>query len=264
MRGWGWGSRGLNRGSEKEHIVILCWGTHREPKKNEKKSYPPPRGPSSQNLKGIKALECTLEPSIGTLSARLNLPLAPWVHAWTFHWVCHRLEPEWEMQRTGWGDWRGALCTGFTLVIIIVMTRSMIGSYDLYLDFLAQNACVEWLVSSRFRRRWLPLLGFVCACASFSRFVPCTLLCRGVSATTTHRARTGRRRRRRRSTTPSFLLLLRLLLLVYVCFCFFFFPSSRKIFQWLLCTRKEEEEAAAAARLNWCSSSSAFELVQQY
>jgi hypothetical protein len=25
-------------GSEKEHIVILCWGTHWEPKKNEKKS----------------------------------------------------------------------------------------------------------------------------------------------------------------------------------------------------------------------------------
>jgi hypothetical protein len=46
-------------GSEKEHIVILCWGTHWEPKKNEKK-------PSSQNLKGIKArhLECTLGPSI--------------------------------------------------------------------------------------------------------------------------------------------------------------------------------------------------------
>jgi len=26
-------------------------------------------------------------------------------------------EPEWEMRRTGWGDRRGALCTGFTLVI---------------------------------------------------------------------------------------------------------------------------------------------------
>jgi len=25
-------------------------------------------------------------------------------------------ESEWEMRRTGWGDWRGALCTEFTLV----------------------------------------------------------------------------------------------------------------------------------------------------
>jgi hypothetical protein len=25
-------------------------------------------------------------------------------------------EPEWEMRRTGWGDQRGALCTGFTVV----------------------------------------------------------------------------------------------------------------------------------------------------
>jgi hypothetical protein len=50
-----------------EGIVILCWGTHWEPKKNEKKSSPP--GPSSQNLKGIKArhLECTLGPSIGCM-----------------------------------------------------------------------------------------------------------------------------------------------------------------------------------------------------
>jgi hypothetical protein len=57
-------------GSEKEHIVILCWGTHWEPKKNEKKPSPhPPPGPSSQNLKGIKArpLECTLGPSIGSM-----------------------------------------------------------------------------------------------------------------------------------------------------------------------------------------------------
>jgi hypothetical protein len=29
-------------GSEKEHIVILCWGTHWEPKKNEKKPSPHP------------------------------------------------------------------------------------------------------------------------------------------------------------------------------------------------------------------------------
>jgi hypothetical protein len=59
--------RVLIGGSEKEHIVILCWGTHWEPKKNEKKSSPP--GPSSQNLKGIKArhLECTLGPSIGCM-----------------------------------------------------------------------------------------------------------------------------------------------------------------------------------------------------
>jgi hypothetical protein len=27
-------------------------------------------------------------------------------------------EPEWKMRRTGWGDRRGALCTGFTLVIL--------------------------------------------------------------------------------------------------------------------------------------------------
>ncbi len=34
-------------GSEKEHIVILCWGTHWEPKKNEKKPSPhaPPSAP---------------------------------------------------------------------------------------------------------------------------------------------------------------------------------------------------------------------------
>jgi hypothetical protein len=25
-------------------------------------------------------------------------------------------EPEWKMRKTGWGDRRGALCTGFTLV----------------------------------------------------------------------------------------------------------------------------------------------------
>jgi hypothetical protein len=47
------------------------------------------------------------------------------MHPWAFHWlheisipkkVRHHLEPEWEMRRTGWGDQRGALCTGFTLV----------------------------------------------------------------------------------------------------------------------------------------------------
>jgi hypothetical protein len=44
-----------------------CWGTHWEPKKNEKKSSPP--SSSSQNLKGRKArdLECRLEPSIGCM-----------------------------------------------------------------------------------------------------------------------------------------------------------------------------------------------------
>jgi len=30
-------------------------------------------------------------------------------------------EPEWEMRKTGWGDRRGALCTGFTLVIKVIM-----------------------------------------------------------------------------------------------------------------------------------------------
>ncbi len=30
--------------------------------------------------------------------------------------VHHPLEPEWEMRRTGWGDQRGALCTGYPLV----------------------------------------------------------------------------------------------------------------------------------------------------
>jgi len=45
---WGGGGGGgvlgvLIGGSEKEHIVILCWGTHWEPKKNEKKpSLPSP------------------------------------------------------------------------------------------------------------------------------------------------------------------------------------------------------------------------------
>jgi len=46
-------------------------GNTLEPKKNEKKPspHPPPPGPSSQNLKGIKArhLECTLGPSIGCM-----------------------------------------------------------------------------------------------------------------------------------------------------------------------------------------------------
>jgi len=32
-------------GSEKEHIVILYWGTHWEPKKNEKKPSPHPPTP---------------------------------------------------------------------------------------------------------------------------------------------------------------------------------------------------------------------------
>jgi len=45
-RGWGWGWGGvlgvLIGGSEKEHIVILCWGTHWESKKNEKKPSPDP------------------------------------------------------------------------------------------------------------------------------------------------------------------------------------------------------------------------------
>jgi hypothetical protein len=57
-------------GSEKEHIVILYWGTHWEPKKNEKKPSPhPPRPSPSSHLKGIKArhLECTLGPSIGCM-----------------------------------------------------------------------------------------------------------------------------------------------------------------------------------------------------
>jgi hypothetical protein len=31
----------LISGNDKEHIIILCWGTHWEPKKNEKKSSPP-------------------------------------------------------------------------------------------------------------------------------------------------------------------------------------------------------------------------------
>jgi len=53
-------------GSEKKSIVILCWGTHWESKKNEKKPSPASFGPSSQNLKRIKArhLACTLGPSI--------------------------------------------------------------------------------------------------------------------------------------------------------------------------------------------------------
>ncbi len=81
----------LINGNEKEHIVILCWehiGNQRKMKRN-----PPPT----------------------------PRPLLPWA----FHWlheisipkrIHHRLKPEWEMRRTGWGDRRGALCTGFTLV----------------------------------------------------------------------------------------------------------------------------------------------------
>jgi len=30
-------------------------------------------------------------------------------------------ELEWEMPRTGWGDRRGALCTGFTLVSFVII-----------------------------------------------------------------------------------------------------------------------------------------------
>jgi hypothetical protein len=63
----------------------------------------------------------------------LYISKAPWVHPWAFHWlheifilkrVCHRLEPEWEMQRIGWGDRRGALCTRFTLVIFNTLFSS--------------------------------------------------------------------------------------------------------------------------------------------
>jgi hypothetical protein len=32
-------------------------------------------------------------------------------------------EPEWEMQRTGWGDRQDALCTGFTLVLLNLCTK---------------------------------------------------------------------------------------------------------------------------------------------
>jgi hypothetical protein len=66
-RGWGGVLEVLIGGSEKEHIVILCWGTHWEAKRNEKK--PSPHPPWPQNLKGIKArhLECTLGPSIGCM-----------------------------------------------------------------------------------------------------------------------------------------------------------------------------------------------------
>jgi hypothetical protein len=58
-----------------------------------------------------------------------NKSKAPWVHAWTFHWlheifipkrVHHRLEAEWEMRKTRWGDRRGALCTGLTLVSLVL------------------------------------------------------------------------------------------------------------------------------------------------
>jgi hypothetical protein len=30
-------------------------------------------------------------------------------------------EPEWEMRKTGWEDQQGALCTGFTLVIKVII-----------------------------------------------------------------------------------------------------------------------------------------------
>jgi len=91
-RGGGGVLRVLIGGSEKKHIVILCWGTHWEPKKNEKKPSPHPR---------------PLLPKF-----KRNKSKAPWVHPWAFHWlheisipkrVRHRLKPEWEMRRTGWG-----------------------------------------------------------------------------------------------------------------------------------------------------------------
>jgi hypothetical protein len=84
-------------GSEKEHIVILCWGTHWEPKKNEKKPSPP----------------WPLLPKF-----KRNKSKAPWVHPWAFHWlheisipkrVRHHLEPEWKMRRTGWGGLTGCI-----------------------------------------------------------------------------------------------------------------------------------------------------------
>jgi len=51
FRGGGRGGAGVLKvligGNEKEHIVILCWETHWEPKKNEKElsPHPPPPAP---------------------------------------------------------------------------------------------------------------------------------------------------------------------------------------------------------------------------
>jgi hypothetical protein len=42
-------------GSEKKHIVILCWGTHWEPKKNEKKPFPQPPWPLLPKFKRNKS-----------------------------------------------------------------------------------------------------------------------------------------------------------------------------------------------------------------
>jgi hypothetical protein len=41
--------------------------------------------------------------------------------------VHHPLEPEWEMRRTGCEDQRGALCTGYPLVIINTCSRYQAG-----------------------------------------------------------------------------------------------------------------------------------------
>jgi len=46
VEGGGGGVLGVLIGeSEKKHIVILCWGTHWKPKKNEKKPSPHPPPP---------------------------------------------------------------------------------------------------------------------------------------------------------------------------------------------------------------------------
>jgi hypothetical protein len=53
--GWGGVLGVLIGGNEKEHIVILCWGTHWEPKKNEKKPYPHPHWPLLPKFKRNKS-----------------------------------------------------------------------------------------------------------------------------------------------------------------------------------------------------------------
>jgi hypothetical protein len=96
MRGWGWGSRGFNRWKwERTHYNIMLGNTLRT-KEKWKEILPPPLLPKFKR----------------------NKSKAPWVHAWASHWlyeisipkrVCHHLEPEWEMRRTGWGGSTGCI-----------------------------------------------------------------------------------------------------------------------------------------------------------
>jgi len=104
----------------------------------------------------------------------------------------------------------------------IVISRSVVGSYDLCLDFLAQNVCVEWLVSSRFRRRRLPLWGSACVCVFRARF--CVAASPRRRPIALARAHDDDDDDDALQFLASFLLLLRLRLLLVVLSFFLFFP----------------------------------------